>query len=107
VFLHISCDPRIPKRPAAILDGGESPLPRLREIRDRLLAAGATALVMPCNTAHHWYDELAADCPVPFLSIVEAGSLEALRLAAPVRALARATVAHWRQAPLSEGGATR
>lgn len=81
VPMLISCDPRIPKRPAAILDGAESPLPRLREIRDRLLAAGATALVMPCNTAHHWYADLTADCPVPFLSIVEAGSLEALRLA--------------------------
>jgi aspartate racemase len=81
VPMLISCDPRIPKRPAAILDAAESPLPRLREIRDRLLAAGATALVMPCNTAHHWYDELAVDCPMPFLSIVEAGSLEALRLA--------------------------
>ena len=81
VPMLVSCDPRIPKRPAAILDGGESPLPRLREIRDRLLAGGATALVMPCNTAHCWYADLVADCPVPFLSIVEAGSLEALRLA--------------------------
>lgn len=81
VPLLISCDPRIPKRPAAILSGGESPLPRLREIRDRLLTAGATALVMPCNTAHHWHGALTADCPVPFLSIVEAGCNEALRQA--------------------------
>jgi aspartate racemase len=81
VPMLISCDPRIPMRPAAILSGGESPLPRLREIRDRLLAAGATALVMPCNTAHHWHAELAADCPVPFLSIVEVGCNEALRQA--------------------------
>ncbi len=73
VPMLISCDPRIPKRPAAILEGGESPFPVLREIRDRLLAGGATALVMPCNTAHYWYEELAADSPVPFLSIVEAG----------------------------------
>lgn len=81
VPLLISCDPRIPERPAAILAGGESPLPRLLEIRNRLLTAGATALVMPCNTAHYWYDELAADCQVPFLSIVEAGCREALRIA--------------------------
>ena len=81
VPLLISCDPRIPPRPAAILTGGESPLPRLLEIRDRLLITGATALVMPCNTAHYWYDELTADCPVPFLNIVETGCLEALRLA--------------------------
>ena len=66
-------DPRIPRRPAAILDGSESPLPRLRELRDRLVEAGATFLAMPCNTAHHWYPQLAADCPVPFLSIVDAG----------------------------------
>jgi aspartate racemase len=81
VPLLISCDPRIPERPAAILAGGESPLPRMLEIRNRLLTAGATALVMPCNTAHYWYGELAADCPVPFLSIVEAGCREALRIA--------------------------
>lgn len=81
VPMLISCDPRIPNRPAAILSGGESPLPRLREIRDMLLAAGATALVMPCNTAHHWYRDLTRDCPVPFLDIVEAGCLEAARLA--------------------------
>jgi len=81
VPLLISCDPRIPPRPVAIVADGESPLPRLLEIRDRLLKAGATALVMPCNTAHYWYGELTADCPVPFLSIVEASCCEALRLA--------------------------
>lgn len=72
VPLLVSNDPRIPRRPAAILDGGASPLPRLMEIRDRLLRAGATALVMPCNTAHHWHAALLADCPVPFPSIVDA-----------------------------------
>ena len=78
VPMLISCDPRLPLRPAAILHGTESPLPRLLDIRDRLLAAGATALVMPCNTAHHWYRELSAGCPVPFLSIVEASCDAAL-----------------------------
>jgi aspartate racemase len=64
--------PQIPSRPAAILRGGASPLPALLAARNRLLAAGATALAMPCNTAHHWYDEIVADCPVPFLHIVDA-----------------------------------
>ncbi|MDL1860310.1 aspartate/glutamate racemase family protein, partial [Betaproteobacteria bacterium PRO7] len=64
--------PQLPRRPPAILANGESPLPALRQVRDRLLAAGATALAMPCNTAHYWYDELAIDCPVPFLHIVDA-----------------------------------
>lgn len=83
VPLLILSDPRIPPRPPAILDGGESPLPALRAARDRLLQAGATALAMPCNTAHFWYDALTADCPVPFLSIVDAACGEIGALAAP------------------------
>ena len=72
VPILIQSDPRIPRRPAAILADGESPLPALLAGRDRLIAAGATALAMPCNTAHYWADDLARNCPVPFLSIVDA-----------------------------------
>ena len=72
VPLIISSDPRIPARPAAILHGDQSPLPRLMDIRDRLIAFGATALVMPCNTAHYWHGQLAEGCALPFPSIIEA-----------------------------------
>lgn len=72
VPLLIQSDPRIPPRPAAILGDGGSPLPELMAGRDRLIAAGASALVMPCNTAHFWFPDLSADCPVPFISIVDA-----------------------------------
>jgi len=68
--------PQIPSRPAAILHGGESPLPALRTARDRLLAAGATLLVMPCNTAHHWHRELTGDIEVPFPHIADAVAAE-------------------------------
>lgn len=64
--------PQIPSRPAAILRGGPSPLPALIRARDRLLDAGATVLAMPCNTAHHWYDDLVAGSAVPFVHIVDA-----------------------------------
>jgi aspartate racemase len=83
VPLLIQSDPRIPSRPAAILRGGESPLPALLAGRNRLIAAGAVALAMPCNTAHVWYPQLLIDCPVPFLSIVEASCDEAAARAAP------------------------
>lgn len=83
VPLLIQSDPRIPSRPAAILRGGESPLPALLAGRDRLIAAGATALAMPCNTAHFWFAELLVGCPVPFLSIVDATCYEAAGKAAP------------------------
>ena len=68
--------PQIPSRPAAILRGGESPLPALRAARDCLLAAGATMLAMPCNTAHYWYDDLVADVPAPFPHIADAVAAE-------------------------------
>ena len=69
----LSSNPRIPDHIVPIMKGtGPSPLPALRVQCDLLVTAGAQCIAMPCNTAHHWYDELAADCPVPFISIVDA-----------------------------------
>ena len=86
-------DPRIPPRPPAILAGAESPLPVLRTLRDRLVGAGATLLAMPCNTAHFWYPALAQDCPVPFLSIVEA-ACDAVHTVAPAPATVALIATH-------------
>ena len=83
VPLLIQSDPRIAPRPAAILGAGRSPLPELLAGRDRLIAAGATALAMPCNTAHFWYFDLVKGCSVPFISIVSASIAELGKLAAP------------------------
>jgi aspartate racemase len=79
----IASDPRVPSRTAAILEHGPSPLPALLAVRDRLLGAGATMLAMPCNTAHAWYDDLARDCAVPFVSIIEASCDAVASIAAP------------------------
>lgn len=81
VPLLIQSDPRIAPRPAAILSGGRSPLPELLAGRDRLIAAGATALAMPCNTAHYWVTDLLKGCSVPFISIVDASCEELAALA--------------------------
>jgi aspartate racemase len=64
--------PQIPSRVAASLRGGASPLPALIDARDRLLAAGATHLAMPCNTAYYWFDDLARGPGRPFLHIADA-----------------------------------
>lgn len=60
--LHIlvDCDPSVPDRTAAILGQGPSPLPYLLAMGRRLRAAGADVLVIACNTAHYYYDALAA-----------------------------------------------
>lgn len=70
----ISCEPQIPSRPKAYFDpkGAPSPLPALKLRRDRLIAAGAGCIVIPCNTAHYWFDDLTADSPAPFIHIVHA-----------------------------------
>jgi aspartate racemase len=81
VPLLIQSDPRIAPRPPAILSDGPSPLPDLLAGRDRLIRAGATALAMPCNTAHFWYKDLLKGCTVPFLSIVDASVNEVSLLA--------------------------
>lgn len=97
VPLLIQSDPRIPPRPPAILSGARSPLPELLCGRDRLIAAGASALAMPCNTVHFWLDDLRKACPVPFLSIVDASVAELAALAdagAPIGVIGtRATLA--------------
>ena len=57
----------IPDRTAAILRGGPDPVPELTKSAKRLVAAGAEVLLMPCNTAHYYYDDVAQSVPVPVL----------------------------------------
>ncbi len=64
--------PQIPMRPAAILDGGESPLPAMIEGIHTLKKAGAVAIAIPCNTAHYWYDELRRAGGLPIVHIADA-----------------------------------
>ncbi|GGF02891.1 aspartate racemase [Aliidongia dinghuensis] len=62
--------PAIPDRSRAILCDGPSPLPALKAGLAQLRAAGCTLAVMPCNTAHHWFEPLARE--MPMLHIVDA-----------------------------------
>ncbi len=74
-------DPRVPDRTAA-KRGGPDPLPALLHGIAGLKAAGCGAIAIPCNTAHGWYDEMAAAAGVPVLHIVDA-SAAALREVTP------------------------
>lgn len=70
--LHVIIDNNtaIPDRTAAILKGGASPVPELVKSARRLSGAGADFLIMPCNTAHYFYDALAEQSPVPVLHML-------------------------------------
>lgn len=66
-------DPRVPDRSRGKIGGGDDPLPwLLRGVRG-LKAAGCGAIAIPCNTAHGWYDEMAAE-GLPVLHIVDAAA---------------------------------
>lgn len=64
--------PQIPDRPAAILRGGESPLPQMLRGIAALKQAGAQAVAIACNTAHYWHDDLLHEGGLPILHIADA-----------------------------------
>lgn len=66
---------QIPDRTAAILHGGESPLPYMIESLRNLEKCRVDCIVMPCNTAHFYLSELKDSTDIPFLSILEQTAL--------------------------------
>lgn len=71
--LHILIDNNtaIPDRTAALLRGGEDPLPQMYESAKRLEEDGADCLIMPCNTAHYFHQKLQKRLRVPLLNMIE------------------------------------
>ena len=72
VRVYIDDNPRIPDRTAAILSGGESPLPQMTDSLEKLEKCGASCIIMPCNTAHYFLPELQKKTGTPFISMLAA-----------------------------------
>lgn len=75
--------PQVPDRTRAFRGEGVSPLPAMVESGRRLVAAGAGLVVMPCNTAHLWFDELQPALGLPMLHLVDAALEDAVAAAGP------------------------
>ena len=73
-------DPRIPDRGAAMRGEGEDPFPWLMRGIVGLKQAGCGAIVIPCNTAHIWYDQMEAAAAIPMPHIVDAAATDLARL---------------------------
>src|SRR6201747_1274384 len=58
-------DPRVPDRTAGRMAGGADPLPWLLRGIEGLRQAGCGAIAIPCNTAHGWYEPMAAAAGMP------------------------------------------
>src|SRR2546427_7655001 len=61
----IDNNPKIPDRSPAILGEGEDPTPGLIATAQNLQQAGADFLVIPCNTAHFFYDRIVTAVSIP------------------------------------------
>ncbi len=71
VPLLVDMNTQVPCRHAAVFeDGSADPTPVLVEMAQRLEQAGAKALAMPCNTAHHYADAITSAVDIPFIDMV-------------------------------------
>lgn len=72
VPLIVHQNPQVPSRIKALIEGGgEDPGPTLARMARDLQAAGAQALAMPCNTAHHYAPAVAGATSLPFLDMLD------------------------------------
>jgi len=79
----VSAIPQVPDRTRAFRGEGESPLPSLVDGARRLKAAGAGMLVIACNTAHLWFDDLGHSIDLPMIHLVDAAIEDAAAIVGP------------------------
>lgn len=77
----VSAIPQVPDRTAAFRGEGASPLAAMVDSGRRLVNAGAGLIVIPCNTAHLWFDELRTALGLPMLHLVDCALEDAMAVA--------------------------
>ena len=71
IRMIVDNNPQVPSRIKAIVEGtGESPASHLAEMAQSLVSHGADFLVMPCNTAHYYHNEISAAVNVPVMNMI-------------------------------------
>jgi aspartate racemase len=71
----IDSNAKIPDRTPAIIGDGENPIPLMVETGKNLQKAGVDFIIMPCNTAHHFFDQLQSKLNVPILHMIKLTAL--------------------------------
>lgn len=72
IHMLVDNNPKVPSRIRALIEGdGENPGPEIATMARRLEKAGADFLVMPCNTAHHYWSYAQDAVDIPVWNIVE------------------------------------
>lgn len=62
---------KVPDRTLAITGEGPSPVPEMVKAARALEVAGSDFLIIPCNTAHHFIEELRQSVGIPILHMIE------------------------------------
>lgn len=75
----IYSNPEVPPRTDAILGKGPSPVPELAAGVKFLQEAGVDFIVMPCVTAHYYYNDILAQRRVAFVNLLDETLLYAVR----------------------------
>ena len=75
--------PQVPDRTRAFRGEGESPVAAMIDSARRLEAAGAGIIVIACNTAHLWFDEVCAAVDLPMIHLVDAAIDDAAAIVGP------------------------
>ena len=71
--LIVHQNPQVPSRIRVLIEGhdGPDPAPVLAQMAMDLEQAGAAALAMPCNTAHHYAATVAGATGLPFFNMLD------------------------------------
>lgn len=73
---HIRCivdnNPKVPSRIKALIDGtGECPGPHMAKMGKKLEQWGADFLIIPCNTAHYYYQHVVDAVTIPVINLLD------------------------------------
>jgi aspartate racemase len=71
IHMIVDSNTEIPDRTAAIMAGGESPVPQMLDSAKRLEAAGADFLIIACHAAHYFVPEISGKIGIPILGMPE------------------------------------
>jgi aspartate racemase len=72
IRMIVDNNPKVPSRIKAVIEGtGESPAPILVQMGRKLEAYGADFLVIPCNTAHYYLNDIRSAVSIPVIDMIE------------------------------------
>lgn len=71
IRIYIDSNTSIPDRTEAIANNGTSPVAEMIASATKLEAIGADFLIIACNTAHYFYEQVANSVSIPVLNMVD------------------------------------